>query len=81
MTLSGINASPLFGELSLFKHKASLPYIDVVQKFLSLFEIQIYSTTNKRTHVKQSIIFGWWIDNTMTMLKSLCTDFSFLLWP
>lgn len=81
MTLSGINASLLFGEVSLFNRKASLPFIDVVQKFLSLFEIQIYSTTNKRTRVKQSIIFGWWIDNTMSMLKSFCTDFSFLLWP
>lgn len=59
MTLSGINASLLFGEVSLFNRKAGLPFIDVVQKFLSLFEIQIYSTTNKRTHVKQSIIFGW----------------------
>ena len=40
MTLSGINASPLFGELSLFKHKASLPYIDVVQKFLSFVKFK-----------------------------------------
>lgn len=39
MTLSGINVSPLFGEVSLFKGKASLPFIDAVQKFLSLFEI------------------------------------------
>ena len=59
MTLSGINASLLFGEVSLFNRKASLPFIDLVHKFLSLFEIQINSTTNKRTHVKQSIIFGW----------------------